>query len=331
MGLDIGDLLYQRHNLFHTREIDFRINALAVQVHARRHQVHVASALAVTQQGALDTIRPGHHRHFRGGHTATAVVVGMDTDNHVIAVLNIVVNQLYLICKDVRGADFHRGRQVNDHPLPLIRTPHGVHRINDFDGEIRLRGTEGFRGILEAPVGLRLFGRTIAYPLSRAYRNGLAAGLVHVEHLLAERRRGGVVDMHHCIFCAFQGLKRPRDQFFPSLGEHLNMHIVGHQIFLDQGPAKIKIDLAGRRKTHLDFLEAQFHQHLEKTALLRHGHGLDQRLVTVTQVHRRPQGRFLDTLVRPATVGLVDNRKRLIFTVIKAHDLFLAGWLKLDA
>ena len=109
------------------------------------------------------------------------------------------------------------------------------------------------------------------------------------------------------------------------------MHVIGHQVLFDQGTAKVEIDLAGRGKAYLDFLEAQLHQHLKETALLRHGHGFDQRLVTITQVHRRPQGGFLDTLAGPTTVGLVDNRKRLVFAMIKTHGVILDGCLKLDA
>ena len=97
------------------------------------------------------------------------------------------------------------------------------------------------------------------------------------------------------------------------------MHVIRHQVFLNQGPAEIKINLAGRGEAHLDFLEPQLHQHLEEAALLRHGHGLDQRLVAITQIHRRPQRRFLDTLTGPATVGFVDDRKGLVFAMIKAH------------
>ena len=317
--LDVGNLFHQRDDFLHSREVDLRVDPLAVQVHTGGHQIHVAGAFTVTQQGAFHPVSASHHRHFSRSHTAAPVIVGMHADDHIIAVLNLFVDQLHLISKHIGGAHLDSGRQVDDHPLALVRAPYRVHRIDHFDGEIGLGGTEGFRGILEAPVGIGLLRGEVTHPFGRPHGNGLAACLVHIEHLLTEGGRGGIVDMHDGVFCTLQRFKGPRDQVFPGLGQYLNVHVIGHQILFDQGTAKVEIDLAGRWEAHLDFLEAQLHQHLEEGAFLSHGHGLDQRLVTVTQVHRRPQGGFLDPLARPTSVGLVDNRKWLVFGVIKAH------------
>ena len=196
VGLDIGDVLHQRDDFLHAREINLRINPLAVQVHASGNQIHVAGTLAIAQQGAFHTVCPGHHCHLGGGHTTTTVVVSVHADDHIIPVLDIFVDQLHLVCEHIGGAHFHGGRQVDDHPLALIRAPHSVHCIDHFDGEVGLGGAEGFRGILEAPVGLRLLCGIVAHPFGGTLGNGFAAGLVHIEHLLAERGRGGIVDMN---------------------------------------------------------------------------------------------------------------------------------------
>ncbi len=87
---------------------------------------------------------------------------------------------------------------------------------------------------------------------------------------------------------ALQRFEGALDQFLARLGQHLDADVVGHQVILDQGPAEIVVNLTGGRETHLDFLIAELHQQLEKALLLSHVHRLDQRLVAVAQVHRRP-------------------------------------------
>ena len=204
VGLDIGDLLHQGNNLLHPRKVDLRIDALAVQVHPGGDQIHVPGPFAVAQQGAFHSIRTGHDSHFRRRHTTAPVIVGMHADDHVLTILNVLMYKLYLVGKHIGRAHLHRGRQVDDHPLTLVRAPYRIHRIDHFDGEIGFRGTEGFRGILEAPVGFRLLLGTGFHPAGSTLGNGLAAGLVHAEHLLAEGGRGGIVDMHDGIFCALE-------------------------------------------------------------------------------------------------------------------------------
>ena len=84
---------------------------------------------------------------------------------------------------------------------------------------------------------------------------------------------------------------RAGDEFGTRLGEHLDDHIVGNQFLLDQFTDKIEIGLRGGRKPHLDFLEADFYQHVEHAAFSARVHGLDQRLVAVAQIHAAPRGR----------------------------------------
>ncbi len=145
MGLDLGDLLHQRDDLLHAREIDLRVDALGIEVHARGHQVHVAGALAVAQQGAFHPVGAGHHRQFRRRHAAATVVVGVDADQHVLAVTDVVVDRFHLVGEHIGRAHFHGGGQVDDHPLALVRAPHVVDRVDHLNGEIGLGGTEGFR------------------------------------------------------------------------------------------------------------------------------------------------------------------------------------------
>eukprot|EP01135_Chromosphaera_perkinsii_P010801 Nk52_evm1s2236 gene=Nk52_evmTU1s2236 len=55
-------------------EVDLRVDALAEEVQAQRHEVHVAGALAVAEQAALDAVGAGQVAQLGGGDTGAAVV-----------------------------------------------------------------------------------------------------------------------------------------------------------------------------------------------------------------------------------------------------------------
>ena len=58
-------------------EIQFWINALRVKIKSQRHDVDIAGALAVAEQGTLDALGAGHDRQFRGRHRGAPIVVRM--------------------------------------------------------------------------------------------------------------------------------------------------------------------------------------------------------------------------------------------------------------
>jgi len=66
-----------------------------------------------------------------------------------------------------------------------------------------------------------------------------------------------------------------RDEFGARLREHLDDNIVRNQFLLDQFSDKIEISLRGGWKPNLDFLEADFDQHVEHTAFSGRIHRLD--------------------------------------------------------
>ena len=63
------------------------INALRVQIKGECHDVHVAGALAVAEQRALDALGAGHHRELGGRDGGTAVVVRMDAQHDAVALV----------------------------------------------------------------------------------------------------------------------------------------------------------------------------------------------------------------------------------------------------
>ena len=118
-------------------------------------------------------------------------------------------------------------------------------------------------------------------------------------------------------FGAFERFETAFDQIFARLRQDLNDDIVGDQVFVNQLTDKIKFGLRGRRKANLDLLQADFEQHVEKHQLLIDIHGVNQRLIAVTQIGRQPAWRGFDLFRRPGAIRHVDAK-------VKA-TIFLSG------
>src|SRR3546814_4843653 len=58
-------------------EVDAGVDALGEEIEAQRHQVDVAGALAVAEQGALDAVGAGHDAELGRRHAGAAVVLRM--------------------------------------------------------------------------------------------------------------------------------------------------------------------------------------------------------------------------------------------------------------
>ena len=114
--------------------------------------------------------------------------------------------------------------------------------------------------------------------------------------------------MENNLFAAFYGFKGSLDKLLTALGKNLKPYIIRDQLSLDKLSLKIVFYLAGRRKTHLDLLETELNEVIEKFHLLRYDHRIYKGLITVTQIHAAPYGRLLDLLIRPLTPGINKHR-----------------------
>ncbi len=90
----------------------------------------------------------------------------------------------------------------------------------------------------------------------------------------------------------FHRLKGLADDVVTALGQHLHGDVGGDHVFFDEGAEELVLRLAGGGEAHLDLLEADLHQHLEKLQLFCKAHGHDQRLIAVPQIHATPCGAF---------------------------------------
>ena len=90
----------------------FRVDPLGEEVQGDVHHVHVAGALAVAEQRALDAVGPGQDTQLRRRHAGAPVVVGVQGQDDAVPVAHIPVKPFNLVGIDVGGGHLHCGRQV---------------------------------------------------------------------------------------------------------------------------------------------------------------------------------------------------------------------------
>ena len=320
------------------REINLRVNALGVQVQAQGHQVDVTGALAVTEQATLDAVSARQVAQLGGGHAGAAVVVRVQRENDVVAVVQVAVHPLHRVGVHVRGGHLDSCGQVHDQLATVLANLQLVgHGIDHTGGVLQLGAGEGFGRVL---VDNLRIGNHLLFVLAAQART-LQGDIEHtllilVEHHAALQHGGRVVEVHDGLRCALDGLEGAGNQVLAGLHQNLNGHVIRNVAVLDEGAHKIKVSLRGGGEAHLNLLVAHLDQQLEHGQLAVSVHGINQRLVTVTQIHGAPARRLLHNLVRPGAVGKVDNNLLVEGTVlvyrhgagllVVFHDEFPVGW-----
>ena len=116
---------------------------------------------------------------------------------------------------------------------------------------------------------------------------------------------------------ALDGLERLADDVVAALRQHLQRHVGGDAVLLDEFAQEGILGLAGRREADLDLLKADLEEHLVKFQLLIQAHRHDQALVAVAQINAAPGGRLLDMVfLRPGEDMPRLDRRRVIANVI---------------
>ena len=320
----LGAVLHRATDLVDVGEVDLRVDALAEQVHAQRHQVDVAGALAVPEQAALDAVGAGHHRQLGRRDRRTPVVVRVQRDRGVLAPGQLAGEPLDLVGVDVRRGHLDRRRQVEDDLAAVLGLPHVGDRLADVDGERQLGAGEDLRGVLVADHGLVEVGLGVLHHhLGAAYGDRADLVLAGVEHHAAEQRRDGVVQVDVRPRDADQRLDGALDQVLAGLGQHRDRHVLGDPVALDELADEVEVGLAGRREPDLDLLVAHPDQQVEHRHLAGRRHRVDQRLVAVAQVGGQPARGLGDRRGRPGAVGQVDRRERAV--AVERHRRWTAA------
>ena len=59
--INLGAGFHHGTNAVHITEVQFRVNTLAVHIHAHNDDIQIAGAFTITKQGSFDTLCTGHH------------------------------------------------------------------------------------------------------------------------------------------------------------------------------------------------------------------------------------------------------------------------------
>ena len=318
MDRQLGAVFGGPHDPLDIGDDETGIDALAEQIEGEGDQIDIAGALAIAKEGALDPVGPRHHRKLGRGNRGAAVIVRVQAENEAVAVANMAGEPFDLVGIDIGGRHLDGARQVDDH-LPLWRrAPHIHHRLADLDREIELGSAEALRRILVDDLGLGdCRGKLVDLP-GAADRDVDDAGLVEAEDDPALQFRGRIVEVNDRPAGAPDRREGFGDQLGARLRQHLNRHVLGDQVLLDDLPHEGEIGVRGRREPDLDLLEAEAQQEIEHAALLLGPHRFDERLIAVAQIDRAPHRCLVDDPRGPLAIGQVDGRERPVF--VDRHD-----------
>ena len=183
---ELGALPDSGDNGIHMFEAKPGVDALAVEVHGHGHNIHVAGALAVAHQGALDPVRPRHNPKLSGGHRTAPVIVGMQRDAQGFTVGDVVTEPLDLVGIDVGRTHLHRRGEIDDHGAFHCGFQHRIHGITDLHGEVHFRASEALGAVFKDPFGLGVpvrLGLDQGGPLNRYVHNTAAVQPEHITSL----------------------------------------------------------------------------------------------------------------------------------------------------
>ena len=170
------------------------IDALRVHVERQRHDVDIAGALAIAEQRAFDAVGARHQRQFGGGDAGAAVIVRMQRDDHVLAIVEVAAHPFDLVGIDVGRRHLDGRRQVEDQ-LVVGRRPDDLgDGIADLQRHFELGAGKALRRIFEAVAAAGL-GRHVGDHLGGVGGDLLDAGDVLLEHDAALQLAGRIVEM----------------------------------------------------------------------------------------------------------------------------------------
>ena len=284
-------------------DVELGVDAKCKQVHREVHDVDVAGALTVAEQGALNAIGTSHHAKLGCGNTGAAVVVWMQADDHARAVTDVATEPLDDIAVDIGGVALDGGGQVEDDGQfggGLDDVHHGMANVERV---LRLGEREALGGVLVTNLAADQGLLELAGELCGVDRDIDDAALIEVEHHFALQRIGAVVEVNNGLVHALQAFVGALEQLLAALHQNLNGHVVGDEIFFDELAYEIEVGLACGREAHLNLFESHLHQRVEHAPLAIWIHWINQRLVAVAEVDTAPQRGFGHAHVGPRAVG----------------------------
>ena len=149
-----GDLFVDLGDGGEIREIKPRVDTLREEIEGEGDDIDVAGALPVAEEGALDAVAACEKSHFAVRNGASAVVVGVEGNDDVFAVLQVFVH-VFDLCSIDMGHGMRDGDgEVDDDLIVRSRIPDVENGVGDLKCELGLGTREAFGGILEGDMTL---------------------------------------------------------------------------------------------------------------------------------------------------------------------------------
>src|SRR5699024_921864 len=205
-----------------------------------------------------------------------------------IAFSKVAVHPLDGVCVNIRGDHLYRRWQVDDHWF-LRGSFHTVHHgVTHINCEIQLGTSEGFWGVLPAPVGVGVIHSNGLDQLCGIGGQLLNCCLILAEYHATLQLGGGVIKVHDDILCTLASFKGAANQVRTRVNQTLDGDVFWNQVLLNDFTNEVEVGLRCRRETHLNFLVAHLHQQLEHAVLTCRRHRVDQSLIAIAQVNSTP-------------------------------------------
>ena len=176
---------------------------------------------------------PGQDGELGGGHRRAPVVVRVEAEDDGVAVGDVPAEPLDDVGVDVGPVHLDGVGQVDD-DRPLRRgLDHPHHRFADLDGEVGLGAGEALGRVLVADLGVGQCRLELPAQAGGVDGDVDDAGPVEAEHHPALELGRRVVEVDDGPGGALQRFEGAFDQLLAALDQHLDGHVVGDEVVLD--------------------------------------------------------------------------------------------------
>ena len=206
IDLHSGHSLVKLGDSGHIREIKLGIDALSEHIERERYYISVTGSFTVAEECSLNSVSACKKSHLGVCHGASSVVVGVERNDDVLSVFEIVIHILYLICVNVRHRYLNGHGKIYNHLFVSRRLPYVKNCVAYLKREFRLCARKGLGRIFVAIIYSHFLAILIK-KLCAAYRDVNDLLLGFLEHLLALCYRGGIVKMNYRVLSTLEALK----------------------------------------------------------------------------------------------------------------------------
>ena len=301
---------------------------MSKHIHGKSNNVNITCALAVSEKGTFDTVGSREQTHFRVGDSAAAVVVWMQGNNKVFAAVHVLAHIFNLTCVNVRHTFLNGNRKVYDYLVVGSRLPYIYNSVAYFKSKFGFRTCKAFGTVLKAEISLCFFPVLFTELCSENSNvNNFLLGLF--EHLLTLSHGSAVVKVYHSVFTAFESFKCFGYDVFAALGKYLNCNVVGDKVLFDQRAAECVFCFACGGKAYFDLLEAYLNKVLPEFKLFFKGHGNNESLISVAEIHGAPYRSFGGAVVfYPVIAWFRGHKVAFLIAVVIFHDKSFLSFLR---